>query len=269
MTLKCLVLDMDDTLVTDDNIITIKTRETLIKFQEDGYQLVLASGRPIEGMVDVARELQLDQFGSHIISYNGGTITRMSDMETLFEKHIELEDRKNAVRYCQENGLSILTYFDGKIIADYENEYTHIEALLTGMPIEYRPDFFEDLTTPILKFIGVGHEEVVRALEEELGGKFGQYCNAVSSKPIYLEIFHEDVSKGQTLHQLANILDIGMHNIVAVGDGNNDITMIQEAGIGVAVANATDRLKAAADDITKSNNDEGVVAVVEKYFYAN
>lgn len=267
MTYKCLVLDMDDTLVTDDNIITPKTKETLIKFQEDGYILVLASGRPLQGMLKEAYELELDKFGSYLISFNGASITRMSDQEVIFKKHIELDDQNALLDYFKEKGLAALTYHEGKVMISEENDYTYIEADLTGMPMEYSADFFANLDEPMLKFIGVGHPDTVKPLEEDLGGKFGAHCNAITSKPFYLEVFHEDVSKGATLHQLASILDIDMQDIVAVGDGNNDITMIEEAGIGVAVENATDRLKAAADDITKSNNDEGVVAVVEKYFY--
>lgn len=267
MTYKCLVLDMDDTLVTDDNIITPKTKETLIKFQEDGYILVLASGRPLQGMLKEAYELELDKFGSYLISFNGASITRMSDQEVIFKKHIELDDQNALLDYFKEKGLAALTYHEGKVMISEENDYTYIEADLTGMPMEYSADFFANLDEPMLKFIGVGHPDTVKPLEEDLGGKFGAHCNAITSKPFYLEVFHEDVSKGATLHQLANILDIGMQDIVAVGDGNNDITMIEEAGIGVAVENATDRLKAVADDITQSNNDEGVVAVVEKYFY--
>lgn len=267
MTYKCLVLDMDDTLVTDDNIITPKTKETLIKFQEDGYTLVLASGRPLQGMLKEAYELELDKFGSYLISFNGASITRMSDQEVIFKKHIELDDQNALLDYFKEKGLAALTYHEGKVMISEDNDYTHIEADLTGMPMEYSADFFANLDEPMLKFIGVGHPDTVKPLEEDLGGKFGAHCNAITSKPFYLEVFHEDVSKGTTLHQLASILDIDMQDIVAVGDGNNDITMIEEAGIGVAVENATDRLKAVADDITQSNNDEGVVAVVEKYFY--
>ena len=102
MTYKCLVLDMDDTLVNDDNIITPKIKETLIKFQEDGYILVLASGRPLQGMLKDAYDLELDKFGSYLISFNGATITRMNDMETIFKKHIELEDQNALLDYFKK-----------------------------------------------------------------------------------------------------------------------------------------------------------------------
>ena len=145
MTYKCLVLDMDDTLVNDDNIITPKIKETLIKFQEDGYILVLASGRPLQGMLKDAYDLELDKFGSYLISFNGATITRMNDMETIFKKHIELEDQNALLDYFKEKGLAALTYHDGKIMISEENDYTHIEAELTGMPMEYNAAFFENL----------------------------------------------------------------------------------------------------------------------------
>ena len=188
MTYKCLVLDMDDTLVNDDNIITPKIKETLIKFQEDGYILVLASGRPLQGMLKDAYDLELDKFGSYLISFNGATITRMNDMETIFKKHIELEDQNALLDYFKEKGLAALTYHDGKIMISEENDYTHIEAELTGMPMEYNAAFFENLDEPMLKFIGVGSPDIVKPLESQLGGKFGQYCNAITSKDFYLEV---------------------------------------------------------------------------------
>ncbi|MBG9982036.1 HAD family hydrolase [Aerococcaceae bacterium DSM 111020] len=266
MTYKCLVVDVDDTLINDTFVIPERTKKALIDFQEKGYQLVLASGRPMEGMLEEARELLLDKYGSYVISFNGATITKMDSMERLFEKHLEMEDQEALLTFFKENNLATLTYHNGKIIIDHENVHTHVESELTGMPMEYDATFFEELTQPMLKFIGVGDEKIVKQLEAELGGQFGQSCNAVTSKPFYLEVFHKDVSKGQTLEHLAEILDIDMEEIVAVGDGNNDISMIQQAGVGIAVENATPELKAVSDDITGSNNDEGLLQVLEKYF---
>lgn len=222
MTYKCLVVDVDDTLINDSYAIPENTKQALIDFQAKGYQLVLASGRPMEGMLDEARELQLDKFGSYIISFNGATITKMDTMERLFEKHIEMEDQNALLTFFKENELATLTYHDGAVIIDQENPFTHIEAELTGMPMKYDATFFENLDQPMLKFIGVGDERIVKHLEADLNGSFGQSCNAVTSKPFYLEIFHKDVSKGKTLEQLAGILNIKMEEIVAVGDGNND-----------------------------------------------
>lgn len=269
MKYKCLILDIDDTLINDNHEITLKTKETLIRFQEAGYTLVLASGRPFEGMLEEARILELDKYGSYIISFNGATITRMNDLKRVYEKHMLFEDQETLLPFLRERNIVPLTYSDGEIYVEAKNDYTHIESKLTGMPMNIGAEFFQTLSKPMLKFIGVADPQIIKPVEQELGGHFGKMSNAVTSKPFYLEFFHQDVSKGDAVRHLSEILAIKPEEMIAVGDGNNDITMLQEAGLGIAVANATERLKAVANELTASNNDEGVVAVVEKYFFSD
>lgn len=262
-----LVLDIDDTLVNSHNEISKENYNSLMKLQEAGYILVLASGRPAESMVDTARYLKLDKFNSYIISYNGAAIVRMKDEKYVFTHALEESEQDKIVDYIHGKGLSALTYYQGTIIYSRENDYSHIESELVGLPDRLDPDFFNNLPGPMLKFMGVGDPAIAIACEDELGGKFGESTYTTTSKPFYLEFMHDKVSKGDTLKILAEMLEIPIEEVIAVGDGKNDLTMIEKAGLGVAVENAHPELKEAADHLTLSNDDHGVSEVVEAFFF--
>ncbi|MFK8243402.1 MULTISPECIES: Cof-type HAD-IIB family hydrolase [unclassified Facklamia] len=266
MNYKFLILDIDDTLLNSQRQITPKTRERLMQLQEDGYYLVLASGRPTKSMIETAKELKLDQYHSYIISFNGAVITKMDDESELYSKRLELEEQREIIDYIQAQSLSVISYTDDEIIIDYENDYSHIEAELTGIPYHYSPEYISSIETPQLKLIGVGNPTIVEEVNTALDGQFGQSTYATTSKPYFIEFMHREVSKGDAIKKLVSHLGYTVEQVVACGDGNNDASMIEVAGVGVAMANATDYLKSLADEITKSNDDDGLVDVMNQYF---
>ena len=130
---KMIVMDMDDTLITSDNVVSPETKDYLIQLQEEGYKIVLASGRPTEGMIPVAKELKLDHFQSYIISYNGGKTINAKTEEIEVSKSVTKDHFDKITDYCREKGFLTLTYQDGQIIFDTEHEYRKIESELTGL----------------------------------------------------------------------------------------------------------------------------------------
>lgn len=268
MTYKMLVLDIDDTLLNSKYEMSDVTKERLLQFQEDGFKLVLATGRPTKSAVEVAEQLQLDKFDSFALSFNGAVVTKVKGREELFSQRMDLAEQKELVDYIHDTGLAIIAYGDNDVLyLSKQNDYSDMEGQLTGMPTIYDEDYANNLQTPELKFIAVGDPEIVDKYNAELGGKFGQTTNAMTSKDYFLEFMHKDVSKGQSLHRLCKHLGIDISEVVAVGDGNNDESMLVEAGIGIAMGNASDYLKSIADDVTLTNDEDGVVAVLDKYFY--
>lgn len=265
MNYEMLVLDIDDTLLNSQHVITPATYSALIDAQMRGKKIVLASGRPTKSMIETAKYLKLDEFDSYIISFNGAVVTRMKDLTELFSQRIEESEQRAVIDYIQENNLAVLTYTDDSIVIDRCNEYSDIEAQLTGLVAEYNADWIENLISPRLKFIGVGAPHIVKRCEEELQGSFGEHTYATTSKPYFLEMMHKSVSKGSSIERLCTHLGITTEQVIACGDGNNDATMIEVAGLGIAMANATDYLKSIADEITLSNDEDGVVAVIQKY----
>lgn len=266
MNYEVLVLDIDDTLLTSEHIISPATYVALLEMQARGKKVVLASGRPTPSMIEVAKQLKLDVFDSYIIAFNGAVVVRMRDLEEIYSQRIEASEQREIIEYLQQHDLAVMTYTDDTIMIDRRNHYSDVESELTGMPTLYDAEWIANLTEPRLKFIGVGAVDTVAACEAELQGQFGQSTYVTTSKPFFLEMMHRDVSKGRSIRRLCDHLGIEVSQVVACGDGNNDVTMLEVAGRGIAMGNATDYLKRIADEETLSNDHDGIVAVIDKYF---
>lgn len=266
MDYKFLILDIDGTLLNSSSQLTEATRNKLVSLQKNGYFLVLASGRPTASMIKTAKELHLDANESYIISFNGAVITRMSDEKELYRKALETSEQQAIIQYLQTNNLSVIAYDNNEIVVDKERENSDVEAYLTKLPMRYDQEFILNIKTPQLKFIGVGKPEDVTKCDLELKGKFGEKTYATTSLPFFIEFMHREVSKGTAIQTLVNELGYSTEQVVACGDGNNDASMIEVAGVGVAMANATDYLKSLADEITLSNDEDGLIPIIDKYF---
>lgn len=265
---QMLVLDIDDTLMTSENTISDATYQALMKAQEQGKKVVLASGRPTPSMIETAKQLKLDHFDSYIISFNGAAITSMANGQELFSQRLETDAQDDIVQYIQAKGLTVLTYLDDYVVMDKSNDYSHIESQLTGIPDRYDPEAIANLSQLAkarMKFIGVGDPDLVAAADAELEGRFGELTYATTSKPYFLEFVHHQVSKGQAIKVLCQHLGLTLDQVIACGDGNNDLTMIETAGLGVAMANATPLLKEEADHITLSNDQDGLVPIIRDF----
>jgi len=266
MDYRFLILDIDGTLLTSTNQLTEATRDKLMLLQKKGYILVLASGRPTASMLKTAKDLHLDANESYIISFNGAVITRMSDEKELYNKRLEVSEQKDIIEYLQKNNLSVIAYDKDSIVVDKERENSDVEAYLTKLPMRYDAEYIANIDTPQLKFIGVGKPEDVARCDQELQGEFGQHTYATTSLPFFIEFMHKEVNKGTAIETLVEHLGYTTENVVACGDGNNDAAMIEVAGVGVAMGNATDYLKSLADEITLSNDEDGLIPIIDKYF---
>ena len=263
---KVLILDIDGTLNNSHHKISKKTYDRLLQFQEQGHILVLASGRPTASMLETAKYLKLDQFNSYIISFNGADITKVSDQQSIYRKSLDLSQQQAIIAYCQKNNLSVIAYDNNEIVIDHPRENTEVEPMLTNLPYRYQPSYFENVKEPQLKFIGTGLVEDIERCNAELNGFFGDLTYVTTSLPFFLEFMHREVSKGMAIERLADHLGVSLKQMVACGDGNNDASMIQAAGLGVAMGNATDYLKSFADEITLTNDQDGIIPIIEKYF---
>ena len=265
MSYKMIVLDMDDTLLTSDHTISPKTKEALLDAQARGYKVVLASGRPTFAMWDAARELELAKYGSYILSFNGASVIDCATNEEIFSSTLQPDTVAHLHDISEREGIAIHTYVGNEIVTDRPNPYTDIEGELTGMPVVHVGDFKEAVTAPVVKCLMLADGDTLAPIEtklqEELAGKLA----VARSKPFFLEFTEAGVTKGTSLAFLAAQLGIAQKEVIACGDGNNDLTMIEWAGLGVAMGNANTTVKGKADFITKSNNEDGIAHVIETY----
>lgn len=259
-----LVLDLDDTLLTDDYKISERNKQRLMEAQEMGIYVVLASGRPTQAMIQYANELELDRFGSYIISYNGAIITDIRNNMVIFEQTLTKEEIHDLHDFSKENQLHILSYKDNQIISDTESEYIDVENKLTGLPINKVNCFKTEMNQSAVKCILLDDPIRLKNFEPVLKNSKTNLSVAIS-KPFFLEVMPKGIDKAASIQRLANKLNIKQEEIIAVGNAGNDLTMVEYAGLGVWVDNVTPELRHRADAIVASNNNDGVAEVVEKY----
>ena len=167
MTYKMIVLDLDDTLLCDDHSISPRTKEALMRAQEQGVKVVLASGRPTFGMREYANELLLHQYGSYILSFNGGKIINCSSNEEMFSSTLSAESVHQLFDISRRENVFIHTYIGDEIITMDENPFTKKESTLTGLPIKMVSDFVQSVTVPVVKSLMVAEPDVLKDGEKK------------------------------------------------------------------------------------------------------
>jgi len=261
---KMLVLDLDDTLLDDNHRISSRNKELLAKAQSKGVKVVLASGRPTQAMMQYAHELQLAEFDSYLISFNGAVVTSLRDNEILFQKSLTTDEIHSLYDFSVANNVHILTYSDKGIISETHSEYIDVEVNLTDIPHHKVPSFKMEVTASAVKCILLEEPDYLKKVETKLKAERTD-LSVSRSKPFFLEVMPKGIDKAASIDFLAKKLDIDQREVIAVGNAGNDLTMVKYAGLGVWVDNVSPELRHEADFIVASNNDDGVAEVVERF----
>lgn len=263
MSYKLLVLDLDDTLLSEDLSISEGNIEAIKNAKAMGLHVVLCSGRPKKAMMTYADKLDIHDDGDYIVSYNGAVINQFDGTRVLY-KPIEGEWLGKLVEIGRKHKIATQLYAEDLTVEDYSERTKHYEGL-TGFPATVVADLKEVPSSIKVLFNHLEGEELEN-LRLELLELCGDRFNIFYSKAFYIEVLDKSVSKGLAVEYLAKKLSIKREEIIAVGDGFNDVSMIEYAGLGVAVANAPDGVKAVADYITESNHNESAVLEVYNKF---
>lgn len=266
MQYKAIVLDLDGTLTNDKKEITPRTKNALMKAQELGVRIILASGRPTFGIEELAEELEIGSYGGFVLAFNGGKVLDWGTKQVVFEK--TLDENLVPILYdaAMEHGFQILTY-QGKGIAasDIKNKYVLHEAFINQMPVFLYENFLQQIQYPINKCLIVGDPNPLHELELKLAKQLENKMNVYRSAAFFLECVPLGIDKAASLARLLDSLQIRREELIACGDGYNDLSMIEFAGLGVAMANAAREVLDAADYVTYSNNEDGIAHIVDKF----
>ena len=264
MKYKLLVLDIDGTLTNEKKEITRHTKQTILRMQKAGVKVVLASGRPAYGVVPTARELELEQYGGFILSYNGGRIVDCSTGRTIYEKTIPHKLMGGIYGQVHDLDAALMTYEGDRIITEKpQDAYVAKESFINKMKVKGVGNFLDYVTFPVVKCLVAADGGYLEAVEDKLKGYFGSQLSIFRSEPYFLEIMPKDIDKASSLERLQ--LGLERAEIAACGDGLNDISMIQYAGLGIAMANAQEAVKRVCDFVTKSNEEEGVAYAIDRF----
>ena len=265
---EIIVLDLDGTLTNQNKEITPKTKETLMRAQEQGKIVVLASGRPTYGVMPLAEELHLEDYGGYILSFNGGIIMNCKTKEVVFSRQIPAESNGKIIDLAQEHNVSILTYENRTLLTNRpEDQYVQLESRINTLKII--PMTIEELkahvTFSVPKFLMTDDGDYLAMVEPKVKAALGKNFSVYRSDPFFLEILPKGIDKAQSLERLLAVIGVKREEMIACGDGYNDLTMVQYAGLGVAMGNGVLPVRKAADYITLTNEEDGVAHVVEKF----
>lgn len=263
---EIIVLDLDGTLTNRDKIITTRTREALMEAQRRGKKVVLASGRPTQGVMPLARELGLSNSGGFILSFNGGMIQNCATGETIFSRLLPEDSNEKIIGLAMEHRVDVLTYGKEELfVNNAECPYAKLESRINHMPMVEKEDLAGFVHFPVPKFLMMDDGDYLALVEPRVKAALGKNFSVYRSEPFFLEILPKGIDKALSLARLLEHLGLKREEMIACGDGYNDLSMIRFAGLGVAMENAVLPVRKAADYITASNNDDGVGKVVEKF----
>lgn len=263
---KALVLDIDGTLTNSKKEITPATRRAIMGLMERGQKVILASGRPTPGMRRYELELELKKYGGYLISYNGARIVDCSTGDAVYQRFLPLSLLPGLYRFAGSRGCGLITYLGSEIISAFPpDKYVELTSRINGLSVRVAENFPEFVDFGIHKCLMTAEPEKARRLEQELKGQC-RGAGICRSDPYFIEVVPEDVDKAAGLEKILPILGVTRENTVCCGDGFNDLPMIRYAGVGVAMGNAQQAVKDAADFVTASNDEDGLIEVIERFF---
>lgn len=277
MSIKVIIMDVDGTLTNGKKVVTPKTKEALLKAEEAGAILILASGRPTTGLMDLARELKMDQHHGLLVSYNGSKVIDCETMETLFNQALSVEEGKAVLEHMKK--------FDRVRPMIDKGEYMYVNNVYDnwitwkGKPFDviqyesrggkFKLCEIDDLAAfvdfPLNKILTTSDPEYLQEHYKEMMEPFKDTLSCMFTGDFYFEFTAQGIDKAKALDTVLIPMGYKKEEMIAFGDGHNDASMVRYAGIGVAMENAVQDLKDIADEITLSNEEDGIAVSLYKH----
>lgn len=268
---KVLFLDMDGTTLDNSHRMPEENIQALRKAIEAGHEVVITTGRPTESAKLLLETYGLDRIGCrYVIAYNGGMMLDCLTGEILFSRTIPLNQVRELALRARKAGIYLQTYEGGAVLSERDDENLKQYTDKTGMRPKPVKDLAEALKEEPCKalMIDLHDQKPLIAFREQIRDWAEDKLDMYFSCAEYMEIVPKGICKGDALLAFCKRFGILPEQTIAVGDENNDISMIRAAGVGCAVANALPHVKAEADYVTGRDNDHGAVAeVVERFIF--
>lgn len=264
-----LFTDMDGTLLISDSTISENMHRTLVEMTKKGHVFVPTSGRPLPSILERLDALQLKLDNTYVIANNGALIYDVKNSKNLRSVKLSPDLMKKIIKLCNEAGIHVHGYTDSEIVGTAMDDEFKFYTRRVTMPLVITESLTDYLTDGSYKceIISLDNHEALVQLKERILAELGDRVEAFFSNDKYLEILPKGISKGSALLFLTDKLGMLRSHTFAAGDAGNDLSMVETAAVGVAMANADDDLKTAADVITKNdNNHDGLIEIIDKYF---
>jgi len=259
---KLIAADLDDTLLDDNARLTDQVKEAIVAVRNTGVQFTVSSGRMYRSALPYAQELGLDL---PLITYQGALVKNALSGEVLLYHSLPVRYAREIVSRVHELGYHMNTYLDDVLYMENDTPEGRRYMQIFGEKPELVGDLLKILDRDPTRIMTIASEQLLDRLAEELIPKYAGKVHIAKSKPYFLEFSHPKSTKGHALQALARHFGIKREEIMAIGDGYNDLEMLEYAGLGVAVANARDDIKKKAGYVTTAPNGAGVIEAIEKF----
>ncbi|HHU64292.1 MAG TPA: HAD family phosphatase [Clostridiales bacterium] len=262
MNYKLVVVDLDDSLLNCVSQISEGNQRAIKKARDKGVMVTIATGRIFSSALPFAKQLGIN---IPIISCQGATIIHPITGEKLHSRPVSMELTRQILKFALDRDLYIQVSYDNNYYYSKECQWQDKYYSQTKIRGVYCSDLMAFVNDPPAKLLIIDEQHNISKLWEEAVAVFGDSLAITISCPEYLEFNHWEATKGNGVKALMNMLGIPREQVIAIGDSFNDISMLEVAGLGVAVANAPDDVKAHADFITLPHYNDGVAHVIEKF----
>lgn len=266
--IRLVAIDLDGTLFNDRKEISSANREAIRQAKEQGVHVIICTGRPLKAIEDVIHDLDLDNPGDYSITFNGGYIQKNDTGEVLHQLTLSKEEVVEMYRIGHRYGLPVDVVSDNIVyslmptIENHPSRYQHMNKRLTN--VECTVNDLPDNRRYNKVLLSQDPEYLCSRIQSALSPFQSSYSTMQTQSFLY-EIAPNGVQKGEGLRFLSEYLNIPASEMMAIGDEENDISMLIYAGIGVAMGNARDDVKQVSDVITSTNEENGVARAIEKY----
>ena len=260
---QLIALDLDGTLLNSDHSISFRNNQILSQVSKQGIYVVLVSGRMHRSILPISEQIGLE---NPIISYNGGMVKHATTGKLYEHTPVPAKFARKIIDFVNQENLHLNFCLDDELYVRAKNKWSDLYEFRTGVSATAIENLlFLDGQEPTKVQI-IDEPEKVDQLFPTMEATFGRHLYVTKTQAEYIEFMNLQATKGRALEALAAQLKIPISNTVAFGDGYNDRSMMKTVGFSIAMANAVDEIKAIADYVTTSNDDDGIGAVVEEMF---
>lgn len=266
---KLIAIDMDGTLLNSDGQISNENISAIKRALDKGVKVVFTTGRGIKAITKFIEKVGLSDKDEYIITNNGVSLYKSNDLKCLKANVLCGDEVKTLVNVGIDLNAKILIYdykTEETIVLE-ENEFSKFERDHIGMTVHVEPDFPNKISkeTKAFKIIYTEEPSKLDVIQKNIPDYIRENYTVVRTLPICLELFHKGSNKGNAVKDLSNIFGISREEVICIGDQQNDVEMINYAGLGIAMGNAIDPIKEIADYITDTNDNNGVAKAIEKF----
>ncbi|MBS7576289.1 MULTISPECIES: Cof-type HAD-IIB family hydrolase [unclassified Enterococcus] len=263
--IKLIGIDLDGTLLDDKKTISDRNFQAIAQAKAKGVKVVITTGRPLKAIEHLLEALDLYDDEDFSITFNGGLVQKNQTGDILAKTPMKFEQLEVLNNLTKALGIPLDVISDGtvyQIQGNHQSWYQRANPILSFTPIT-----FEQLDQNLVynKAISAYDAKILDQSIAKISDFYYEHFEIIKSRDILLEFMPKDVTKASGLAQLADLLNIKQDEVMTIGDEENDLSMIEWAGLGVAMGNAVELIRSASNVTTLDNNHDGVALAIEKY----